>query len=375
MTRSFKNKMSSSPEGSVNYFGKHYNEPGTPPGILEADQATVATTIKADLLSYSSDHYRFKSDVSLGEALAAPVEDEKRWLSIRGRPSPEILEVLEKDFQLHRLALEDVIHAGQRAKLEDYDSHLFLVLQRPRWLGRKLAIGQVSLFLGKNFVVSIDDAGEDTFAPVRNRLETSPGGRIRSSSVDYLFYALVDLVVDQAFPVLDGYAQELEELEFQVVSKPKQADLLDRLHESRRELVFLRRSLWTQRDAIAALMREDQKLIGKNTRYYLRDCVDHAAHVLDMVESYRDMSVAVMELLISTQNRQLNEAMRMLTMIATIFIPLSFIVGIYGMNFDPEAGRWNMPELGWEFGYPMILLLLLTIGVGMLAVFKRKGWF
>ena len=370
----FKNTMSNGPAGSVSYFGKYYNEPGTAPGILEPEQAAV-TTVKADLLRYAGDNYRFEADVPIGEALAVPAGGEKRWLSVRGRPSPEVLEALEKDFQLHRLALEDVIHAGQRAKLEDYDSHLFLVLQRPRWLGRKLTIGQVSLFLGKDFVVSIDDAGDDTFAPVRKRLETSPGGRIRSSSVDYLFYALVDLVVDQAFPVLDDYAQELEELELQVVSRPKEPDLLDRLHESRRELVFLRRSLWTQRDAIAALMREDQNLIGKNTRLYLRDCADHAAHVLDLVDSYRDMSVAVMELLISAQNRQLNEAMRILTMIATIFIPLSFVVGIYGMNFDPEASPWNMPELGWEFGYPMILLLLFTIGVGMLTVFKRKGWF
>jgi len=358
----------------VNYFGKHYNEAGTAPGQIHSKQ-TANTTVMADLLTYSADQYQFESDVPISKALAVPAEGEKRWLSIRGRPSPEVLQALEENFQLHRLALEDVIHAGQRAKLEDYDSHLFLVLQRPRWLGRKLGIGQVSLFLGKDFVVSIDDAGEDTFALVRKRLETSPGGRIRSSPVDYLFYALIDLVVDQAFPVLDSYAQELDELEQNVVSKPKQADLLDRLHESRRELVFLRRSLWTQRDAIAALMRDDHKLIGKNTRFYLRDCADHAAHILDMVESYRDMSVAVMELLISTQNRQLNEAMRMLTMIATIFIPLSFVVGIYGMNFDPEASPWNMPELSWQFGYPMILLVLLSIGVGMLTVFKRKGWF
>lgn len=358
----------------MSYFGKQYNEPGTAPGILEPDHAP-AITAKADLLCYTADRYQFQSDVPIDKALTQPPDGEKRWLSLRGRPSQELLEVLEKHFQLHRLALEDVIHAGQRAKLEDYDSHLFMVLQRPRWSGRQLAIGQVSLFLGKNFVVSIDDAGEDIFEPVRQRLETSPGGRIRSSSMDYLFYALVDLVVDQAFPVLDGYAKELEELELQVVSRPKQADLLDRLHESRRELVFLRRSLWTQRDAIAALMREDMKLIGKHARLYLRDCADHAAHVLDLVDSYRDMSGAVMELLLSTQNRQLNETMRMLTMISTIFIPLSFVVGVYGMNFDTEASPWNMPELGWEFGYPMILLLLLTIGVGMLTVFKRKGWF
>src|SRR5690606_21914847 len=152
------------------------------------------------------------------------------------------------------LALEDVIHAGQRSKVDDYDHHLFVVLQHPRWQSQKLTMGQISLFLGKDFVVSIDDAEGDVFAPVRKRLESSPGGRIRSSGVDYLFYALVDLIVDQAFPVLDGYAEELEELELNVIANPKQSDLLDRLHESRRELVFLRRALWSQRDATAALL-------------------------------------------------------------------------------------------------------------------------
>lgn len=358
----------------MSYFGKQYNEPGTAPGVLEAKR-TATTTVKADLVRYSADHYSFESEIDIDQALAAPKEGEKRWLAVRGRPSQEVLKALEKQLQLHPLALEDVIHAGQRAKLDDYESHLFLVLQRPRWVGSRLAIGQVSLFLGKDFVVSIDDAGDDAFEPVRKRLETSPGGRIRSSPVDYLFYALVDLVVDQAFPVLDGYAQELEELELKVMSNPKQRDLLDRLHESRRELVFLRRALWSQRDATAALLREEFKLIGKHTRLYLRDCADHANHVLDLVDSYRDMSVAVMELLISTQNKQLNEAMRVLTMIATIFIPLSFVTGIYGMNFDTEASPWNMPELSWDYGYPLILLLLLSLGLGMLAYFKRKGWF
>jgi len=358
----------------MSYFGKHYNKPGTAPGLLEHEQP-LGIPVQIDLIRFQSAHYQFEKDVSIQRAFSACEPGEKTWLSIRGRPSPELLEQMESHFQLHRLALEDVIHAGQRAKAEDYDSHLFLVLQRPRWVGEKLAMGQVSLFLGDNFVISIDDAGDDTFEPVRKRLETSPGGRIQTSPVDYLFYALVDLVVDQAFPVLDGYAQELEDLELQVVSNPKQNDLLDRLHESRRELVFLRRSLWTQRDAIASLMRDDQKLIGKHTRLYLRDCTDHAAHILDLIDSYRDMSAAVMELLISTQNRQLNEAMRMLTMIATIFIPLSFIVGIYGMNFDTGISQWNMPELGWEFGYPLVLLLLLSIAVAMIVIFRRKGWF
>lgn len=358
----------------MNYFGKHYNAAGTPPGVLEPEHSPT-TSVKADLVHFSADSYSLETDVDVEQALATPANGQKRWLAVHGRPTPELLKSLEKHLKLHPLALEDAIHAGQRSKLDNYESHLFLVLQRPRWVGRKLAISQVSLFLGKDFVVSIDDAGEEPFTPVRKRLETSPGGRIRSQAVDYLFYALVDVVVDQAFPVLDGYAQELEELELEVVANPKQTGLLDRLHESRRELVFLRRSLWSQRDATTALLREELKLVSKHTRVYLRDCADHAAHILDLVDSYRDMSVAVMELLISTQNKQLNEAMRVLTMIATIFIPLSFVVGIYGMNFDTEKSPWNMPELSWDYGYPAVLLLLLTLGLGMLFYFRRKGWF
>lgn len=357
----------------MSYFTKHYNKAGTAPGDLEPEQPTAGTT-RVDLVRYTSHTYSYEAHVDILEALASPREEEKLWLSFHGRPTPTQLKALETRLQLHPLALEDAIHAGQRAKLDDYETHLFLVLQRPRWDDHKLAIGQISLFVGKNFVVSIDDAGRDAFDLVRKRLETSHGGRIRSSGADYLFYALVDLVVDTGFPVLDGYAEELEELELKVMGNPKQSDLLDRLHESRRELVFLRRALWSQRDATTALLREEITLITKNTRVYLRDCADHANHVLDLVDSYRDMSVAVMELLLSSQNKQLNEAMRVLTMIATIFIPLSFVTGIYGMNFDTTISPWNMPELEWRYGYPTILLLLFTLGTGMLVYFKRKGW-
>lgn len=357
----------------MSYFTKHYNKPGSAPGQL-AEEHTTTTTAQVDLVRYTADSYSFEPMVDIASALGSRREGEKFWLAVHGRPAPALLQILEKYLKLHPLALEDAIHAGQRAKLDDYETHLFLVLQRPRWDKQKLAIGQVSLFVGKDFVVSIDDAGSDAFELVRKRIETSPNGRIRSSDVDYLFYALVDLVVDTAFPVLDGYAEELEELELRVMGNPKQADLLDRLHESRRELVFLRRALWSQRDATTALLREEIDLISKNTRVYLRDCADHANQVLDLVDSYRDMSVAVMELLLSSQNKQLNEAMRVLTMIATIFIPLSFVTGIYGMNFDTTISPWNMPELEWRYGYPAILLTLLSLGIGMLVYFKRKGW-
>ncbi len=358
----------------MSYFTKHYNEPGTAPGELHSRPAVI-TTDRADLIRYTRDAFQLETNVDPREVLSNAPAGEKRWIAIHGRPAPALLQSLEATLGLHPLALEDAIHAGQRSKLDDYDNHIFLVLQRPRWESEKLAIGQVSLFLGKDFVVSIDDAGSDTFEPVRKRLETSHGGRIRSNPIDYLFYALVDLVVDRAFPVLDGYAEELEEIEFNVIAHPKLPNLLDRLHEARRELVFLRRALWSQRDATAALLRDEHTLISKSTRIYLRDCADHASHILELVDSYRDMSVAVMELLLSNQNKQLNEAMRVLTMIATIFIPLSFVTGIYGMNFDPAASPWNMPELSWSFGYPGVLLMLLGLAGGMLVYFKRKGWF
>lgn len=357
----------------MTYFTKHYNKAGTAPGQLEAGPHPAMAS-RSDLIRYTADRYSLETGVDVFAALSDRREGEKLWLAVHGRPSPELLKALETHLELHPLALEDAIHAGQRAKLDDYETHLFLVLQRPRWDAHKLAISQVSLFVGKDFVVSIDDAGHDPFELVRKRLETSHSGRIRTSNVDYLFYALVDLVVDTAFPVLDGYAEELEELELNVISNPKQTNLLDRLHESRRELVFLRRALWSQRDATTALLREEHSLISKTTRVYLRDCADHANHVLDLVDSYRDMSVAVMELLLSSQNKQLNEAMRVLTMIATIFIPLSFVTGIYGMNFDTSSSMWNMPELEWRYGYPLILLILLSLGVGMVVYFKRKGW-
>lgn len=354
----------------MTYFVKNYNQPGSPPGLLDAEAGEYRWRIKR----YSAERYEVLEGEAGRDYLRSRPQGEKIWLDIEGKPAPEFLNFLAKVLGLHPLALEDVQHQGQRAKLEDYENHLFLVLQRPRWVERQLSIVQVSMFLGDDFVISLDEVGGEFFAPVTRRLETSPRGRIRSSGVDYLFYALIDLVVDQAFPVLEGYAQELEELELEVIRNPKQRSLIDRIHETRRELVFLRRALWPQREVAAALLREEHGLIGKGTRLYLRDCADHAAQALDLADSYRDMSAAVLELLLATLNTQMNDVMRVLTMIATIFIPLSFVTGIYGMNFD-TASPFNMPELGWAFGYPLVLAVIVAVAAGMVVYFKRKGWF
>jgi magnesium transporter len=354
----------------VRYFIKSYNAPGSPPGAW--DETGEACTVR--LVHYSSQTYGVEEAFVPQRCAALRAAGEKVWLDVQGRPDTALLEALRESFGLHHLALEDTTRDGQRAKVEDYEGYLFVVLRRPRWLEERLSIGQTSLFLGPDFVISIDHHPSDSFAPVRERLARSEGGRIRAYGTDYLFYALVDMVIDQGFPILESYAEELEELELAILGNPRQKDLMDRIHGSRRELVFLRRVLWSQREATADLLRKEHQLIGKNTRVYLRDCDDHARHVLDLAENCRDMSNAVLELMLSALNRQLGEVMRVLTMIATIFIPLSFVVGIYGMNFDPAASPWNMPELGWRYGYPAILLVLMSIGGGMILFFRRKGW-
>lgn len=359
-------------ECDMDYLSKTYNQPGSPPGLWrEHGDGTVAVR----LICFSSDTHRIEQGVDAARCSAYRAAGDKLWIDIQGRPGQHLLDTLERCFGLHPLALEDVVHTGQRAKLEDYDTHLFVVLRSSfRAMQQRLRIGQISLFLGKDFVISVHDGSEDLFAPVRQRLENGAGDRIRSSGCDYLFYALIDLVVDRGFPILETYADELEELERVIIRNPREHALIDRIHEARRELLFLRRALWSQREAVGDLLRHDHPLIERPTRVYLRDCHDHANHLLELAESYRDMSDAVLELLFGALNVQMNDVMRVLTMIATVFIPLSFVAGVYGMNFDRAVSSWNMPELGWRYGYPVVMLLLGLIGVGMLLYFKRKRW-
>lgn len=356
----------------MDYFFRRYNTPGSAPGTYEPHPAE-AGGYRLHLARYDGDSYTDTEDAALEACLAPDHASQMTWIDIAGTPDVELVEALGNRFGLHPLALEDVLHAGQRSKLDDFDSHLFATLNLPAWKEQWLEIIQVSLFLGKNFVISFHENLDDLWAPIRTRLKTSPGGRIRSSGPDYLLYTLVDLVVDQAFPILEAYADELEEIDDLLITRPE-TNQLERIHESRRELVFLRRALWSQRDVTTALLRPDLQLIDDTTQLFLRDCQDHAIHILDMVESYRDLSGALLELNLSNANLRMNEVMRVLTVIATIFMPLSFVVGVYGMNFNPAISPWNMPELNWAYGYPAVLGGMLIAVVGMLVFFRRRRW-
>lgn len=357
----------------MQYFVREYNQPGTPPGTLETDEATGALTLH--LMRFDAAQLYQDEEIDLTDIDAALAHDGIKWFDFCGEVDADILTELGKSQGLHALALEDVLHRGQRAKLDDYEQHLFLVLNLPVWKERILVIEQVNFFLLPGVVVSIHHTHPDLFRPVRERIRSSPNGRIRSVGADYVLYTLVDLVVDSAFPVLEGYAEELSELEQVVIHDPHERNLMDRIHEARRELVFFRRALWSQRDATGALLRPDNALISETSRLYLRDCHDHAIQILELAESYRDMAGALLDLQLNAMSRRMNDVMRLLTIIATIFIPLTFIAGIYGMNFDTGAGPWNMPELHWPYGYPLVLGIMAGVVAGMLILFKRRGWF
>lgn len=293
------------------------------------------------------------------------------WVDVQGLAGVELIRALGERYGLHPLTVADVVHVHQRPKLESHDDLLFIVLRLPDRTGG-LVTEQLSILLGRDFVLTFQERPGDCFDPVRERLRR-PGGALRERGVDYLAYALIDALVDSYFPILESYGELIEALEEQVIAQPEPARVA-RIQRLRRELLEIRRALWPQREVLSALLREDTPCIAPGTRVFLRDCADHAAQLLDMVEIHREVASGLLDLHLSSLSTRMNEIMKVLTIIATIFMPLGFIAGLYGMNFDPEASPFNMPELHWRFGYPFALALMLAVALGMLAYFWRKGW-
>lgn len=354
-------------------FDKSYHPPGTSPGTLRTPRHEISREVHLRLAHYTPDALQLRDQVSVEECLHFLRMPGVTWLNISGTPDFTLLREIGEAFGLHSLALEDVLNVGQRPKLESYDAHLFTVLRYPRLNHAKLHNDQVSLFLGATFVVSVCSDAANPFQPVYDRLRKA-GNPIRNRGADYLQYALVDTVVDQAFPVLEALGETLEDIETDLIEQP-QSDTLARIHQLRRELLLLRRTLWPQREVVSSLMRNEDRLMDERTLIYLRDCYDHSIQVLEMVESYREMVTGMLDVYLSNVSNRLNQTMRVLTVIATIFIPLTFIVGVYGMNFDRRAGPWAMPELGWSWGYPAVWGVMIAIAALMLVAFKRKDWF
>lgn len=294
------------------------------------------------------------------------------WINVDGLGDKEVIQQLGTMFELHRLALEDVVNVHQRPKIEDYTEQLFFVA-RMVYRNETIQTEQLSMFIGENYVLTFQERpGGDCFDPVRERLRKGVA-RIRSYGTDYLAYCLIDALVDAYFPIIEVYGDHLEALEDEVLESPT-ASIVNEIHQARRDLLLLRRAIWPLREAINALLRDQAQRFSDETRVHLRDCYDHSIQILDFVESYRELVSDLMDVYLSSLSARMNEVMRVLTVIATIFIPLTFISSVYGMNFDTEASWWNMPELSWPFGYPLVLGVMGVVAVVQLVFFWRRGW-
>lgn len=355
------------------YFTKKYHPPGTPPGALIADKNRIKEPIKLILVEYDANQWLERQDIPIEECINFLKQPSPTWIHAQGYPEPEVLKRLGQAFDLHPLALEDVINSGQRPKVDVFDHQLFVVLSLPQWVNGILIIDQVSLFLGKDYIVSFYSGQNDPFHIVRERLRNNHGGKVRSQDIDYLFYLLLDLVVDQGFPVLEHLGEWIERIEEKLMNDPRQA-VLSSVHTLRRNLLNIRRMLWPQREVINLLLRDEHSFIRQGTKIFLRDCYDHTIQIMDLIESYRDMAGSMTDLYLSSTSHRLNEIMRTFTFISTLFIPPTFLVGVYGMNFENPKSPWAMPELHWYYGYPMVWGIIILMVVGMLFYFKRRKW-
>ena len=356
------------------YFTKRYHAPGTSPGTLQPAARLERVPLRILLVDYTDTEYDEREISSADECRGRLARDSITWIHVQGDAEPETMHQLGELFGLHHLALEDVINSGQRPKVDEYPEQLFIAMAHPV-LDRDTAnirVDQLSLFLGRNYVVSFHPGEHDPFEVVRQRLRDSVG-RIRRRGADYLLYALIDLAIDSGFPVLEWLGDEIERLEDEQLATPT-SEGLRRLHHLKRTLVILRRTLWPQREVAGSLLRADSLLIADENKIYYSDCFDHTVQIMDLVETYRDMLTGLLDVYLSSVSYRLNEIMRVLTVIATIFIPLTFITGIYGMNFVNASSPWAMPELRWYYGYPLALLLMAVIAAGMLVYFRLRKW-
>jgi magnesium transporter len=338
--------------------------PGTPVFVGERREEKV----KISIIDY--DQTQFKEREAKTVEVCFPFKDTPTvtWINVDGIHDVDIIEKIGKHFDLHPLILEDIMNTEQRPKMEDFGHYIYVVLKMLYYddLEKETKIEQVSVILGDHFVISFQEREGDIFDSIRERIRKGKG-RIRKMDADYLAYALMDMIVDHYFIILEKLGERIEELEDKVVTDPR-PETLQEIHRLKREMVFLRRSVWPLRELINGLERGESSLIQKSSRIYLRDVYDHTIQVIDTVETYRDMLSGMHDTYLSSISNRMNEVMKVLTIIATIFIPLTFIAGIYGMNFE------FMPELRWRWAYFIVWGVIAVVAVSMVIFFRRKKW-
>ncbi|MDF0664719.1 MAG: magnesium/cobalt transporter CorA [Nitrospira sp.] len=345
---------------------KRSRKSGLSPGTLVHIGETRTEAVTMTLFNYAGTRCE-EQVVKDAKELRLPADETVTWVDVGGVHKIDILEAFGKQFNLHPLLLEDIANTDQRPKLDDYEAYFFLVMKMLTTSDRgDILVEQVSFVLGRNYVLSFQENGTDVFQPVRDRLRSGKG-RLRQSGSDYLLHALVDAVVDRYFAVLEMLGERIELLQERVIADPK-PDTLKDIHALKQQLLFVRRAVWPLREAINNLSRSDCPFLHEPTKVFFRDVYDHVVQIVDTIETLREMVSASLDIYLSSVSYRLNAVMRVLTVITTIFMPLTFIAGIYGMNFE------HMPELKWPWGYAMALGLMGIVATAMLIGFRRKKW-
>jgi magnesium transporter len=346
---------------------KQAKKAGLPPGSLVYTGEKVDEKVSISIIEYDEQHFQEREIASFDECLLLKNKPGVTWIKVDGIHAVENLQKLGDCFKLHPLVLEDILNTDQRPKIEDFDDYIYIVLRLINYAAdNELSSEQISLILGSNFLISFQESDGAVFAPVLERLRTSKG-RIRKTGADYLAYALMDLIVDNYFVVLEKFGEAIEYLEEEVVKQPTPGTLRD-IHRFKYDMILLRKSVWPLREVIARLDRRESDLIQEATGIYFKDVYDHTIIAIDNIETYRDILSGMLDIYLSSISNRLNEVMKVLTVIATIFMPLTFLAGVWGMNFK------YMPELNWIWGYPAALSLMIVIALCMVRYFRRKKW-
>lgn len=342
------------------------NQLGAPPGTVVYHGKNTAEKVKITLIQYNENTFVEKDFYDFSKCLMAVEADKIKWINVDGVHKVEVIEEMGRHFSIHPLTLEDIVNTSQRAKFEDYDSYVVAIMKMISY-NNEILSEQLTVILMDGLVISFQEAdGGDAFDMIRNRLRQGKG-RVRKMGADYLAYALLDAVVDCYFSILEKVGDRIELLEEEVMDEPDK-NILKQLHHMKREMIFLRKAVWPMRELINNLERSETELIKPTTDIYLRDLHDHAIRVIDTVETFRDLLSGMMDIYLSSVSNRMNEIMKVLTIITTIFVPVTFIVGVYGMNFE------NMPELHSEWGYPLTWAIIIVIIGALLYYFRRRKW-
>jgi len=341
---------------------------GLPPGTLIHVGERKIKTPKITLIDYNTTEYHEKEVKEIEKCFPFDDKSTVTWINIDGIHDIETIEKTGEHLKLHPLLLEDIMNTDQRPKIEDYGDYIFIVLKMLYYNAKEdeLEVEQVSLILGSNYVISFQEKEGDVFNSIRERIRRGKG-RLRKSGADYLAYTLIDAIVDSYFIILEGTGDKIEGIEEKLITNPK-PETLQTIHNLKREMIFLRKSVWPLREVISSLERTESKLIEGSISMYLRDLYDHTIQVIDTIETFRDMISGMLDIYLSSVSNKMNEVMKLLTIIATIFIPLTFIAGVYGMNFV------YMPELQLHWGYFATLFIMAVVSVFMLIYFRKKKW-